>query len=69
MVQLNEEGAVRYFTGREMARLQSFPDSFKLPLTWAHVNRQLSNACPVVLARVFGEAVRAALDAPMASPA
>lgn len=48
-------GEVRYFTVREMARLQGFPDSFTFPGTWTESTRQLGNAVPVELSRSFGE--------------
>jgi DNA (cytosine-5)-methyltransferase 1 len=48
-------GAVRYFTVREMARLQGFPDEFAFPGTWTESTRQLGNAVPVPLARSLGE--------------
>jgi DNA (cytosine-5)-methyltransferase 1 len=62
MVQL-ADGTCRYFTLREQARLQSFPDWYKLHDTWSHGVKQLGNACPVKLAEVFGRAVLRVLDA------
>lgn len=43
-------GKVRYFTVRESARLQTFPDNYKFPGTWSESMRQLGNAVPVTLA-------------------
>ncbi|MDX9768601.1 MAG: DNA cytosine methyltransferase [Ectothiorhodospiraceae bacterium] len=48
---VREDGSVRYFTARESARLQTFPDGFKLHGTWTEAMRQIGNAVPVMLAR------------------
>lgn len=50
-------GSVRYFTVRESARLQTFPDDYKLHGSWTEAMRQLGNAVPVELARVIGKNV------------
>ena len=55
------DGSVRYFTAREAARLQTFPDSYRLHGSWSEVMRQLGNAVPVHLARVIGDHVAAKL--------
>lgn len=47
-------GTVRYFTVRESARLQTFPDDFQFQGAWTEAMRQLGNAVPVELARVVG---------------
>jgi DNA (cytosine-5)-methyltransferase 1 len=51
------DGAVRYFTVREAARLQTFPDDFVFHGAWSETMRQLGNAVPVELARIVGESV------------
>ncbi len=51
------DGSVRYFTIRESARLQTFPDGYKFHGSWTETMRQLGNAVPVVLARVVGKSV------------
>lgn len=43
-------GRVRYFTVRESARLQTFPDRWELHGAWGEAMRQLGNAVPVLLA-------------------
>lgn len=57
------DGTVRYFTVRESARLQTFPDSYVFPGTWSESMRQLGNAVPVTLARVVAAAVMERLAA------
>ena len=55
-------GNVRYFTVRESARLQTFPDEFFFPQSWTETMRQLGNAVPMKLAKVVAEAVRKRLE-------
>jgi DNA (cytosine-5)-methyltransferase 1 len=47
---VRSDGTGRYFTVRESARLQTFPDSFVLEGAWSEAMRQLGNAVPVALA-------------------
>ncbi|MGA3304360.1 MAG: DNA cytosine methyltransferase, partial [Methylovirgula sp.] len=51
------DGSVRYFTVRESARLQTFPDGYEFMGSWSETMRQLGNAVPVELARLVGEDV------------
>jgi DNA (cytosine-5)-methyltransferase 1 len=51
------DGTVRYFTVRESARLQTFPDDYEFQGAWSETMRQLGNAVPVQLARIVGEDV------------
>ena len=51
------DGSVRYFTVRESARLQTFPDTYKFHGAWTECMRQLGNAVPVELARCVGASV------------
>lgn len=57
----NPDGSTRYFTIRESARLQSFPDAFVFPGSWTESMRQIGNAVPVSLARIMGEYLRETL--------
>jgi DNA (cytosine-5)-methyltransferase 1 len=52
------DGRVRYFTIREMARLQGMPDKFEIDETWQTSIKQLGNAVPVEVGYVFGKAIR-----------
>jgi DNA (cytosine-5)-methyltransferase 1 len=45
----DRQGRVRYFTVREMARLQSFPDDFIVSGSWRAATRQLGNAVPTIV--------------------
>jgi len=56
------DGSVRYFTVRESARLQTFPDTFVFDGTWSEVMRQLGNAVPVALASKIAHEVIALID-------
>lgn len=58
---LRPDGSVRYFTVRESARLQTFPDGYELHGSWTEAMRQLGNAVPVELARVIAKDVAAHL--------
>ena len=51
------DGSVRYFSIREAARLQTFPDGYELHGGWSEAMRQLGNAVPVTLAQVVASSV------------
>ena len=55
---VDHRGNVRYFTVREMARLQCFPDEFIVSGSWKAATRQLGNAVPTIVAEKLGKAVR-----------
>lgn len=61
-------GNVRYFTIRESARIQTFPDDYVFPGSWTESMRQLGNAVPVKLARVVAASVYSKLDQLSRSP-
>lgn len=52
------DGTVRYFTVRESARLQTFPDDMVFHGSWSESMRQLGNAVPCQLARIVASGVR-----------
>ena len=54
---VNRDGSVRYFTVRESARLQTFPDGYYFHGSWTETMRQLGNAVPVLLARTVAASV------------
>lgn len=54
---VRDDGSVRYFTVRESARLQTFPDSYRFEGAWSEAMRQLGNAVPVDLAKVVTRSV------------
>lgn len=51
------DGSCRYFTPREAARMQTFPDGYVLHGAWSEIMRQLGNAVPVVLAQAVASSV------------
>ena len=57
------DGSVRYFTVREAARLQTFPDDYVFRGAWSETMRQLGNAVPVTLAQSIASSVARALTA------
>lgn len=50
-----DDGSLRYYSVRECARLQTFPDEWVLRGSWTECMRQLGNAVPVLLAQVVSE--------------
>jgi DNA (cytosine-5)-methyltransferase 1 len=56
-----EDGRLRYFTVRESARLQTFPDDYGFFGSWTESMRQLGNAVPVTLGKVVAEGIHARL--------
>jgi DNA (cytosine-5)-methyltransferase 1 len=54
---IKDNGEFRYFTVRESARLQTFPDSYVFHGTWSETMRQLGNAVPVALGQIVAASV------------
>ena len=52
-----DDGTQRYYTIRESARIQTFPDDYSFHGSWTESMRQIGNAVPVRLARIIGESV------------
>ncbi len=50
-------GRVRYFTVRESARLQCFPDDYVFHGSWTETMRQLGNAVPIKLGHAVAQSV------------
>ncbi|MEU8009104.1 DNA cytosine methyltransferase [Micromonospora parva] len=57
----DDVGSIRYMTVREVARVMTFPDNWKLDGPRGEQMRQLGNAVPVELATVIARSVREAL--------
>lgn len=55
---LLDNGSVRYFTVREAARLQTFPNEYVFYGARSHAMRQIGNAVPVDLAALFAGRLR-----------
>ena len=55
------DGELRYFTARETARIQTFPDGYVFHGSWSETMRQLGNAVPVALGRVVAASVAESL--------
>lgn len=51
------DGSCRYYTAREGARIQAFPDDYVFSGSWTEAMRQIGNAVPVSLATAVGESV------------
>jgi DNA (cytosine-5)-methyltransferase 1 len=57
-----DDGSIRYLTVREVARIMTFPDHWRLAGPRGEQMRQLGNAVPPLLGRAMADAVRTALD-------
>ena len=51
------DGSLRYFSVREAARIQTFPDDWVFEGAWSEAMRQLGNAVPMKLAEVVASSV------------
>ena len=56
--------AVRYLTPREYARLQGFPDSFKIPVSNSQAYRQFANSVPIPMIKAVALEIKKSLEAP-----
>ena len=59
---LRPDGSIRYFSVRESARLQTFPDDYFFTGCWSEAMRQIGNAVPVNLSRIIGQGVAKELE-------
>jgi DNA (cytosine-5)-methyltransferase 1 len=60
MIRFNDD-SIRYYTVREAARIQTFPDDYHISGAWSECMRQLGNAVPVTLAQVVANSIFLAL--------
>jgi DNA (cytosine-5)-methyltransferase 1 len=51
------DGSCRYYTVRESARIQTFPDDYVFSGSWTEAMRQIGNAVPVKLANAVGKSI------------
>lgn len=58
---VHPDGRLRYFTVREAARIQCFPDEYVFQGAWSEAMRQLGNAVPVTLAQAVVDSVATVL--------
>jgi DNA (cytosine-5)-methyltransferase 1 len=58
---LRDNGTLRYFTVRESARLQTFPDNYVFSGSRSEAMRQIGNAVPVVMAELLARKLQALL--------
>ena len=64
--EINKEG-IRKMTPREWARLQGFPDTFKLPLADVHLYKQFGNSVTVNVIEAIAKKIKEVLDMPKLS--
>jgi DNA (cytosine-5)-methyltransferase 1 len=64
-----DDDSVRYFSVRECARLQTFPDEWTFEGSWTESMRQLGNAVPVRLAEQVARPLVATIQQPARSVA
>lgn len=57
-----DDGTMRYYTVRESARIQTFPDDYLFHGSWTESMRQIGNAVPVKLAHMVGLSVVGELE-------
>lgn len=58
---IRDNGKPRYYSVREAARIQTFPDGYRLNGAWSEAMRQLGNAVPVILAQTVTSSIAQAI--------
>ena len=61
-VLLLDNNTHRYFTLREMARLQGFPDDYSFTGTRSQIIGQIGNAVPCKVAQIIARSLKRVLD-------
>lgn len=59
---IKDTGEPRYFSVREAARIQTFPDDYIFPHVWGKSLKQIGNAVPVKLAEEIASSLKIVLD-------
>jgi DNA (cytosine-5)-methyltransferase 1 len=54
---VQDDKTIRYYTVRESARIQTFPDDYVFFGSWTENMRQIGNAVPVKLAEIIGKSI------------
>ena len=57
-----DDGSVRYFSVRECARLQTFPDDWTFEGSWTETMRQLGNSVPMKMCEVIASQLAGLLN-------
>jgi DNA (cytosine-5)-methyltransferase 1 len=57
-----DNGTLRYYTVRESARIQTFPDEYHFHSSWPESMRRIGNAVPVRLAAITGNCIKEQLE-------
>ncbi len=57
-----DDGTERYYTVRESARIQTFPDDYLFHGSWTENMRQIGNAVPVQFAKIIGDSIYQQLE-------
>lgn len=57
-----DNGEQRYYSVRESARIQTFPDTFFFSSSWTESMRQIGNAVPVLFAEKIGNSIKKQLE-------
>lgn len=58
---IDDGGRPRYYSVREAARIQTFPDGYRLNGSWTEAMRQIGNAVPVKLAQIVTSSIAQAI--------